>query len=333
LIQELTGAEAALVVNNNAGATMLTLAALAAGKEVVVSRGQLIEIGGSFRLPDVMAASGARLKEVGTTNKTRLDDFRRAIGPDTAALMRVHTSNFRIVGFSESVSLRDLVKLAREYSLVIVDDLGSGAIQSFQQFGFENEPVVGDSIRTGADVVLFSGDKLLGGPQCGILAGRRDLITRIGHHPIMRALRVGKLTLAALEATLRLHRDPERARESIPLLRMLGTSMENLKLRAEGLATQLSAVPVIAQAEAIESEAYLGGGAIPEERLATWCVAIAPRSDTAEVLAKQLRTTTPPVVGRIQKERLLLDLRSVMASEDAKIVDAVSTLAASRQHP
>ena len=211
LLTELTGAEAALVVNNNAGATMLALAALAAGREVVVSRGQLIEIGGSYWLPDVMTACGGVLREVGATNKTRLDDYARAIGSQTAALLLVHTSNFVVVGFTEDVSLGDLVKLARPHQLPVIHDIGSGALVDFAQFGCTGEPVASASIKQGADLVLFSGDKLLGGPQCGVIVGRRSLVETIAKHPMTRALRVDKLTLAALRATLRLYRDPAAA--------------------------------------------------------------------------------------------------------------------------
>jgi len=248
LLRDLTGAEAALVVNNNAGATMLALAALAAQREVIVSRGQLIEIGGSYRLPDVMSASNAVLREVGTTNKTHLDDYRAAIGDATAALMLVHTSNFVVVGFTESPSLAELVRLGHERSLPVIHDIGSGAMIDFERFGFAGEPVAADSIKAGADLVLFSGDKLLGGPQCGILVGRRAHLERIAKHPMARALRVDKLTLAALAATLRLYRQPEVALARIPLLQLLGTSVENLRQRAARLAPQMAASSAIASA-------------------------------------------------------------------------------------
>jgi len=232
LLKELTGAEAALVVNNNAGATMLTLAALAATREVIVSRGQLIEIGGSYRLPEVMAASGAVLREVGSTNKTHLDDYARAIGEQTALLLLVHPSNFVVVGFTESVELPALVDLGRKHKLPVIHDIGSGALVDFNQFGFRGEPMAKESIHAGADIVLFSGDKLLGGPQCGIIAGRKALVEKIERHPLARALRGDKITLAALAATLRLYRDPEKARLSVPILHLLTTSAENLKNRA-----------------------------------------------------------------------------------------------------
>jgi len=327
LLKDLTGAESALVVNNNAGATMLTLAALAAGREVIVSRGQLIEIGGSYRLPEVMSASGAILREVGATNKTHLNDYSRAIGEQTAALMLVHPSNYVVVGFSESVELQPLVDLARRHKLLAIHDIGSGAIVDFSQFGFRGEPMAKASIHAGADVVLFSGDKLLGGPQCGIILGRKAHIEKIERHPLARALRVDKLTLAALIATLRLYSDPEKARLSIPILRLLSTSAENLKNRAERLAPQMAAVKsVVASAEAISDVTYLGGGSIPTQQLSTWCVAIKPASWSVDRLAAAMRIGTPAVVGRVRQDQLLLDLRSVYPRQDMEMLAALENL-------
>ncbi len=326
LLRELTGAEAALVVNNNAGATMLALSALCAGREVIVSRGQLIEIGGSYRLPDVMAASGAVLREVGTTNKTRIDDYRGAIGEQTAALFRAHTSNYRIVGFTAEASLPELVALGRQHSLPVIDDIGSGALIDLSPFGVTGEPMASASIRQGADLVLFSGDKLLGGPQCGCIVGRRDLVERIAKHPMTRALRVDKLTLAALAATLRLYRKPEEAQQKIPLLQLLTTPIENLRLRAERLATQLAATASVRTAEAVEDVAYLGGGSVPAQQIKTWAVALAPQELSVDRFAQALRVGTPAVVGRIQEGKLLLDLRSVFARQDQDLVTAVSQL-------
>jgi L-seryl-tRNA(Ser) seleniumtransferase len=330
LLKQLTGAEAALVVNNNAAATMLTLAALAAGREVVVSRGELIEIGGSFRLPDVMTTSGAVLREVGTTNISRLEDYRRAIGERTAALMAVHTSNYRVVGFTSAVPLNELTTLAREAQLPLIHDIGSGAVSDFAEFGLTDEPVAAQSVRIGADLVLFSGDKLLGGPQCGIIVGRRPLVEQIGRHPMSRALRVDKLTLAALAATLRLHRQPAVARREIPLLQFLSTSTENLKNRAHRLAPQIAACPAVASAEAMESSTYLGGGSVPTQELPTWCIALTPSQGGADRLSAALRTGRPAVVGRIQNERLLLDLRTVFPRQDQELVAAVSALSAAQ---
>jgi len=326
LLKELTGAEAAAVVNNNAGATMLTLAALATDKEVIVSRGELIEIGGSFRLPDVMATSGAVLREVGTTNRTRLEDYRQAIGDYTAALLRAHPSNYLIVGFTERVELADLVALGRQHNLPVIDDIGSGALIDFQPYGASGEPVAAESVKQGADVVLFSGDKLLGGPQCGIIVGRKKYIERIAGHPMMRALRVDKLTLAALAATLRLYRKTEHAERDVPLLRLLSTSLENLKGRAQRIAPQLAAADAVKSAEAVQETTFLGGGSVPTQELQTWAVAIEPAQMSVDRLATALRTGPPPVVGRVKQDRLLLDLRSVFARQDVDLVRAVEQL-------
>ncbi len=326
LLRQLTGAEAAAVVNNNAGATMLTLAAVAGEKEVIVSRGQLIEIGGSYRLPDVMSVSGVKLREVGTTNKTRIADFQQAIGPETGALMQVHTSNFVVVGFTESATLAELVSLGRQHELPVIDDIGSGALIDLERFGLQDEPVASQSIKAGADLVLFSGDKLLGGPQCGIIVGRRSLVQKIVRHPLMRALRVDKLTLAALAATLQLYHDPERALQHVPLLALLQVSPENLKHRAERLAPQLAACPLVKSAEVVESTAQLGGGSVPTQHIPTWCVALEPAGGSADELARRLRSATPAIFGRIQRDRLLIDLRTVFAHQDMLLAETVGEL-------
>lgn len=326
LLQRLTGAEAAAVVNNNAGATMLALAALCRGREVIVSRGQLVEIGGSYRLPEVMEFSGARLREVGTTNRTRIGDYEAAIASETAALMRVHPSNYTVVGFTEQASLGELVELGRKRDLIVIDDIGSGAMYDFADYALGDEPQATASVRAGADVVLFSGDKLLGGPQCGILLGRKDLIRTITRHPLMRALRVDKLTLAALAETLRLHHDRQRAEQTIPLLILLSTPLANLQNRAERLAPQMAAVSAIAAAEAVSSVSYAGGGSVPSEEIPTWCIALQPASGNVDALAKALRTGRIPVFGRIQRDRLLLDLRSVFPRQDIELVEAVTQL-------
>ena len=326
LLRKLTGAEAATVVNNNAGATLLTLAAVAAGREVLVSRGQLVEIGGSFRLPEVMEFSGAKLREVGTTNKTRIGDYQTAIRPETAALMRVHTSNFSIVGFTEQASLAELVELGRHRDLPVIDDIGSGALHDFSGYGVTGEPVATESIKAGADVVLFSGDKLLGGPQCGLIIGRKSLLQKITAHPLMRALRVDKLTLAALLATLDLHQDHELAARSLPVLTLLTTPLANLQNRAERIAPQLAACPLVAGAEAIAGQACLGGGSVPGQEIPTWCVALQPARGNADALAQALRTSLPSIFGRIQKDRVLLDLRTVFPSQDLPLVEAIQKL-------
>jgi len=329
-LKKITGAEAAAVVNNNAGATLLTLAALARGREVIVSRGQLVEIGGSYRLPEVMEASGAKLREVGTTNKTRIDDYQAAIGADTGALMRVHASNYAIVGFAEQASLAELVALGARHHLPVIDDIGSGAVQDLSSYGVSGEPLVGDSVQAGADVVLFSGDKLLGGPQCGIILGRKALIQQILQHPLTRALRVDKLRLAALLETLRLHQDREAAERSLPLLSLLSTSAANLQQRAQRLVPQLAACPAVKSAEVVESQGYLGGGSVPSQSLPGWAVALEPARGSLDELAQALRIGTPAVFGRIHKDRLLLDLRAVFPREDMRIVEAVQQI---QTHP
>ncbi len=322
LLQELTGAEAAVVVNNNAAATLIALAALAQGREVVVSRGQLVEIGGSFRLPEVMAMSGARLREVGTTNKTRLSDYQQAIGPRTAALMRVHTSNFRIVGFTQEVPLAELVALGRRYDLPVIDDIGSGVIVPLDLPELEQEPVAAASVSQGAELVLFSGDKLLGGPQCGIIVGRRRWVEQIARHPLMRALRVDKLTLAALAATLELYLELDQARDQLPLLRMLHTPLDTLKRRAQRLVRRLLQQAPALEPRAVREVGYFGGGSVPTQQLPTWCVALCPQHASLDQLARALRTGSPPVVPRVQKERLLLDLRTVFPAQDSTLAES-----------
>ncbi|HVK13712.1 MAG TPA: L-seryl-tRNA(Sec) selenium transferase, partial [Gemmataceae bacterium] len=261
-IRAITGAESATAVNNCAAATVIALRALAHGKEVVVSRGQLIEIGGSFRIPEIMAVSGATLREVGTTNITRLSDYEKAVGPNTGLLMRVHTSNYRVRGFTKSVGIEELVTLGKKHGIPVVDDAGSGAAIDFGRFGLPGEPVVSEGIHAGADLVLFSGDKLLGGPQAGLIAGRADLVQRIEKDPLMRAFRLDKMTLAALEATLRHYRDPEKAQREIPTLRMLTTPAAELSGRCERFAVRLAGVPGLAAVEVRDDVAYVGGGSL-----------------------------------------------------------------------
>jgi L-seryl-tRNA(Ser) seleniumtransferase len=328
LIARLTGAEAAVVVNNNAGATVLALRALCAGKEVIVSRGQLIEIGGSFRLPEIFEVSGARLREVGTTNKTRLADYERAIGPETAALLRVHPSNFRVVGFTESVPMAQLAPLAQARGLWAIDDLGSGALAPGKPPVGPDEPTVSESLRAGADLVLLSGDKLLGGPQCGILAGRARAISRIASDPLMRALRVDKMTLAALEATLRLARDEPRAADRIPLWGLLTVPLELLQVRAEALAAELRLDPGL-KAEVINEASYLGGGSVPGQAIPSVAVRVEPPYPppvtSAQDYARRLRLGEPAVVGRIQQGAVLVNLRAVATAEDAALLGALRT--------
>lgn len=326
LLCQTTGAEAAAVVNNNAGATLLVLAAIAAGREVIVSRGQLVEIGGSFRLPEVMAQSGAILAEVGTTNKTHIEDFEAAIGADSAAMMRVHPSNFVIEGFTATPSLEALVALGRKHNIPVIDDVGSGALIDFAKYGVTGEPIVPASIKTGADLVLFSGDKLLGGPQCGIIVGRKALIQQVATHPLMRAFRVDKVTLAALAATLRLYQEQEIAEERVPLLSLLSTPIENLKNRAERLAPQLAALPSIQSAEPIQDHSFLGGGSVPSQKIPTYCLALTPTAGSIDQFAQNLRLSSPAIFGRVKQNRLMFDLRTVFPRQDTGLVSAVRAL-------
>jgi L-seryl-tRNA(Ser) seleniumtransferase len=321
-ICHLTGAEAGTAVNNCAAATVIVLRALARGKEVIVSRGQLIEIGGSFRIPEIMAVSGAVLREVGTTNITRLSDYEAAVGPNTGLLMRVHTSNYRVRGFTESVPLEDLMVLGRKHNLPVVDDAGSGAAVDFGRFGLPGEPLVSASVRAGADLVLFSGDKLLGGPQAGVIAGRADLVRQIETDPLMRAFRLDKMTLAALEATLRLYRHPDRALGEVPTLRMLTTPLAELRRRAERLAALLRGVGGLT-VEVRDDVAYFGGGSLPDEALPTVVIALTAAGRSDEEFARRLRTGTPAVVGRVQDGRVLLDLRAVFDRQEDQLLEAV----------
>ncbi len=311
ILRRLTGAEAALVVNNNAAAVMLALAALAEGREVLVSRGELIEIGDGFRIPDVLARSGAILREVGTTNRTRAADYERAIGPETAVLLRVHKSNFRVVGFTEQPSVAELAAVARRHKLPLVDDLGSGALCASNTVLLGDEPLAGESLAAGADLVCFSGDKLLGGPQAGVIAGRADLVERLRRHPLQRALRADKLTLAALEGTLRLYLDPDRAVREVPVLRMLTEAPEAVRARAERLAE-------LTGGEVEETVARVGGGALPMAELPSFACAV------EEELAQPLRLGEPPVIGVVRDGRCLLDCRTLAGDEVDEVAAAVA---------
>jgi L-seryl-tRNA(Ser) seleniumtransferase len=319
---QITGAEAATAVNNCAAATVIALRAVAAGKEVIVSRGQLVEIGGSFRIPEVMAVSGATLREVGTTNITRLSDYERAIGPNTAALMRVHSSNYRIRGYTKSVDLAQLVELGRKHNLPVIDDAGSGQAVDLTPFGLPGEPLVSASTAAGAALVLFSGDKLLGGPQCGILAGKAELIQKIEKDPLMRAFRLDKMTLAALEATLRLYRDSAEALRTVPTLRMLTTPLADLRRRCEAFAVRLRAIPGVTVGVR-EDESFVGGGSLPDVSVPTVVLALGADGVSETELAERLRAGTPAVVGRVQDERVLLDLRCVFERQEQELLEAI----------
>jgi L-seryl-tRNA(Ser) seleniumtransferase len=319
----LTGAESATAVNNNAAATVIALRALCRDKEVIISRGQLIEIGGSFRIPEIMAVSGAVLREVGTTNITRLADYERAIGPNTGALMQVHPSNYRISGFTQSVPLADLVALGKKHGLPVLDDIGSGALLDFGRFGFHGEPVARDCIALGVDLVLFSGDKLLGGPQAGLLVGRREFIHKVEKDPLMRTFRLDKMTLAALEATLRLYLNQERALQEVPGLRLLGTPLAELRRRAESLASQLRPVDGLATVKVSDDVAYVGGGSLPDQAMKTCVVELTAQNLSDAEFAYRLRTGTPAVVGRLRDEKLVLDVRTVFPHQEPALVEAV----------
>jgi len=317
LLTQLTGAEAALVVNNNSGAVLLALTALAKGREAIVSRGELVEIGGAFRIPEVMEAGGVLLREVGSSNRTHLHDYQQAINADTAILLKVHTSNYRIVGFTKEVTARELLPLSRENDLILMEDLGSGLLLDLSSYGLEREPTVPEVVKAGVDVVTFSGDKLLGGPQAGIIVGRADLIKKIRKHPLARALRIDKLTLAALESTLRLYLQPQQALEELPVLKMFSADPVQQKQRCQQLFERLQAEPLNAEIRLVEDVSRVGGGAMPLTELSDWAVEIDPADGKVAELAKQLRTFTPAVVTRIQNERLLVNLRAVFEDEEA----------------
>lgn len=316
LLCRLTGAEAGLVVNNNAAAVLLVLSALAGDRQVIVSRGQLVEIGGSFRIPDVMKQSGAILVEVGTTNKTHLPDYARAVNEETALLLKVHTSNYKIIGFTAEVSAPELVKLGREHGIPVYEDLGSGVLVDFSRFGLTHEPTVRESVAAGVDVVTCSGDKLFGGPQGGIIVGRQELIGKIKRHPLTRALRVDKFTLAAMEATLRLYFDEAQAVTRIPTLAMITLTREELRRRAERLAVCIrEKAPAACEIEIVDGYSQVGGGALPEENIPTCLVAVNPLNIAVNQLEEKLRFMDPPVLARIQKERLLLDPRTLLEGD------------------
>jgi L-seryl-tRNA(Ser) seleniumtransferase len=311
LLRSITGAEDCIVVNNNAAAVLLVLSAMASGKEVIVSRGELVEIGGSFRVPEVMEQGGARLVEVGATNKTYIEDYRKAINENTGLLLKVHTSNYRICGFTRQVSREELAALGREFGIPAVEDLGSGMFVDLGEYGIGDEPTVQDSIRSGMDIVTFSGDKLLGGPQAGIIAGRKEYIRKIAKHPLARAVRVDRLTLSVLESTLRIYAESERVVERIPVLSMLTMPVDRLERRAERLVELLAGIEPYAEI-AVETEySQVGGGSLPLERIETRVISVLPKSMTLNQLEEGLRMADTPVIGRIARDRFLIDVRTV----------------------
>jgi L-seryl-tRNA(Ser) seleniumtransferase len=326
ILKELTGAEDVCVVNNNAGAVLLVLSALAKGREVIVSRGELIEIGGSFRIPDVMEQSGALLREVGTTNKTHIWDYERAINENTGLLLKVHTSNYRILGFTESVPTKELVELGRKYGIPVYEDLGSGSFVDVRKLGLSYEPTVQDVLKAGVDVVSFSGDKLLGGAQAGIILGKKEYVERIKKHPLNRALRIDKMTLAVLEATLTYYLDEALAFEEIPVWRFLSQKRDDVRRKAEKLVSELEKSKFRGKVEIVEDRVEVGGGALPLQTLPTYCVSVKLDSMSESELDKRLRGNYPPIVGRIKDGKFLIDMFTVFEEEISTVVRALEEL-------
>jgi L-seryl-tRNA(Ser) seleniumtransferase len=317
LLVELTGAEGATVVNNNAAAVLLGLNTFAQGKEVIVSRGELIEIGGAFRIPEVMAKSGAILKEVGSTNRTHPADYENAISDRTALLLKVHTSNYKVVGFTSEVTLDQLVAIGKKHNIPVMEDLGSGALIDLSRYGLPKEPIVSERIRAGADVVTFSGDKILGGPQAGLMVGRREWVERINKNHLQRALRCGKLTLAALEATLRLYRQAPDIIQAIPTLRAFTRSVDEIRQFGEAVLPRLQAALGDGFRFLLEdSTSQIGSGALPTEELPTLTIAVDHAKLSATTIAKKFRDANPPIIGRIKDDRFLLDLRTIFDLEE-----------------
>ncbi len=327
ILCEISGAEAALVVNNNAGAVLLCLAGLAKNQSVIVSRGELVEIGGSFRIPDIILSSGCILKEVGTTNRTHLKDYRQAIGDDTALILKVHKSNYSVVGFSAEVPTVDLVSLGKAHGIPVVEDLGSGTLIDFSAFGMIKEPTVQDTVASGVDLATFSGDKLLGGPQAGIIVGKKSFIDTIKQNPLTRALRIDKLTLAALESTLHLYRDPRQAVFIVPTLRMLTMPLQTIETRARRLQEALQKIGgTKLKSRVVAQSSRAGGGSLPLQTLESRCVAIQIEGISAQTIERYLRTFTSPVVGRIDQGLFLMDARTIKDEEIQVIVTVFQSL-------
>ena len=328
ILKELSSAEDAMVVNNNAAAVLIALETLAKGREVAVSRGQLVEIGGSFRIPDVMRKGGAKMVEVGTTNKTHLNDYEEVIGPETALLLKVHTSNFQVVGFTEEVPLPELVKLGKRYGIPVMEDLGSGCLIDFSTYGLIKEPTVQETLALGADLVTFSGDKLLGGPQAGIILGRRDLVSAIRRNQLSRALRIDKLTLLALEETLRLYRDHRVAMEEIPTLKMICQPYDSLARKAERLYKLVNTLKSSnLTIELCDGTSKVGGGALPLQELKSRLLCLIPGRLSSAQMEVWLRAYSPPVITRLEKDRVVLDVRTIQEKEFQQIALAIKGLA------
>ena len=315
LVAKIAGTEAAIAVNNNAASLTLIFSALAKGKEVVVSRGESIEIGGKFRIPEVIEQSGAILKEVGTTNRTRISDYENAINENTGALLKVHTSNYKVVGFTEEATLEELVVLGEKYNLPVIMDLGSGVLVNLEKYGLAHEPTVQEQVRTGADLVCFSGDKLLGGPQAGIIVGKKKYIEQLEHYPLMRAIRLDKCAIAALAATFREYLDEERAVKNIPVLWMIARPLSELKEQAEQLLNELPACETFAEFAVEQSFSMVGGGSLPGEVLESYAVTMVPKTISCEAVTKQMRAFENPVVAHVKNEKIWLDMRTILPEE------------------
>ena len=323
VICQITGAEAAVAVNNNAAAVTLILAAMAHKKEVIVSRGELIEIGGHFRIPEVMEQSGAVLRETGCTNRTRISDYEHAATEETAAFLKVHTSNYKIVGFTEETSIDELSALGKRYGIPVIVDLGSGVLVNLEKYGLAHEPTVGEILQKGADVVCFSGDKLLGGPQAGIIVGKKEYIQKIEQHPLMRALRLDKCTTAVLEATFREYYHEEQAWENIPVLKMIARTKEELLAQAEEISRELNSCSCSGKIEVTESSAVIGGGSLPGEIMPDYAIEISPEKETAQQLADRLRLCSVPIVSHIKNDRILLQMRTVSEEEKREFAEVL----------
>ena len=320
LISKIAKTEGAIAVNNNAASLTLIFSALAKGKEVIVSRGEAIEIGGKFRIPEVIEQSGAILHEVGTTNKTRISDYENAINENTGALLKVHTSNYKVVGFTEEATLEQLVELGKKYNLPVIMDLGSGVLVDLEKYGLAHEPTVQEQVKKGADLVCFSGDKLLGGPQAGIIVGKKSFVEKLEHHPLMRAIRLDKCAIAALSATFREYMDEERAVKNIPVLHMIARPLEELKAQAEKLADGLKGCEKWAEIQVEESQSMVGGGSLPGETLASCAVTIQPKDMSCEELMEKMRNFEVPIIAHIKENKVWLDMRTVMPEDVETIV-------------
>lgn len=324
---QLSGAEAAFVVNNNAGAVLIGLNALASGKEVIVSRGELVEIGGAFRMPDIMRQGGVRLVEVGTTNRTHLKDYEDAVTSETALLLKIHTSNYRILGFTAEVEVGDLVRMGRNYGIPVMEDLGSGCLVDLSPYGLEREPTVKEIAEAGVDIVTFSGDKLLGGPQAGIILGKGEFIDRIRKNPLSRALRIDKLTLSALEGTLLCYLDGKKACDSLPTLKMISMPYERLRRRAQKILRKAKSKSLFSWEVSVKKDySQVGGGALPLMRIPTAVIAIRSKGEPIELLEQRLRKYDPPIIARIFKEELLLDCRTIQRDEDDYVAGVMSEI-------